>query len=89
MIPTSKTGGWRDADDIIERIVQSNLSSYNQHLNHILESRECTNQFLEEMNLWDLVSLRNERIGQSIRITQILRRYQLPPRTINYSTVVI
>ena len=29
--------GWRDADDIIERIIQSNLS-YNPHLNHILES---------------------------------------------------
>ena len=69
--------GWRDADDIIERIVQSNLS-YNQHLNHILES-ENYKPSLEEMNLLGSGNLRNEK-GQSIRITQILPRYQLPPR---------
>lgn len=50
--------GWRDGDDIIERIIQSNLS-YNQHLNHILES-ESYQPSREELALFG-GKLRNEQ----------------------------
>ena len=67
--------GWKDADDIIERIIQSNLS-YNQHLNHILES-ESYEPSREELALFG-GNLRNEQ-GRSLNFHQVLRGNLLPP----------
>ena len=67
--------GWKDADDIIERIIQSNLS-YNQHLNHILES-ESYQPSREELALFG-GKLRNEQ-GRSFNFHQVMRGNLLPP----------
>ena len=67
--------GWRDGDDIIERIIQSNLS-YNQHLNHILES-ESYQPSREELALFG-GNLRNEQ-GRSSNFHQVLRGNLLRP----------
>ena len=67
--------GWKDADDIIERIIQSNLS-YNQHLNHILES-ESYQPSREELALFG-GNLRNEQ-GRSLNFHQVLRGNLLRP----------
>lgn len=67
--------GWRDADDIIERIIQSNLS-YNQHLNHILES-ESYQASLEELALFN-GKLRNEQ-GRVLNFHQVMRGNVLSP----------
>ena len=66
---------WKDADDLIERIVQSNLS-YNQHLNHILES-ENYKPSTEERNLL-AGKFRNEK-GRPLPDASILRGNQVPP----------
>jgi len=67
--------GWRDADEIIERIIQSNLS-YNQHLNHILES-ESYQPSPEELALFG-GKLRNEQ-GHVLNFHQVMRGNLLPP----------
>lgn len=66
---------WNYGDDLIERIVQSNLS-YNQHLNHILES-ENYKPSTEERNLL-AGKFRNEK-GRTLPDHSILRGNQVPP----------
>ena len=66
---------WKDADDLIERIVQSNLS-YNQHLNHILES-ESYQPSREELALFG-GKLRNEQ-GRFFNFHEVMRGNLLPP----------